>query len=374
MERKTNLVENITLFCRFLRNEGFQIGSSQEMDALGALAYISWEKPENFRESLKITLVKNYWQHNQFDTLFYKFWSELKRANDSKVKNVPEKESKNKAKRPPPIEVIKNWLHGNPIDKRETSIYDPGKVKGRRDFSIFSEEDLKDWQEVIRIVRKKISDIPGRRQMSTQKSGKLFLRSTIRTNLRRGGELIELNYLQKKPKKANVIILADVSRSMELYSRELLRMMYSFQNSNINLETFVFSSSIYRITKKLKAGNFRQALKSISEFVDEWSGGTRLGDCLNTFHKKYGKLLGSGKTYVFIVSDGLDNGDIELFEKGMKSIKKKSRKIFWFNPLAKSAEYTIQTKAMQVAGQYIDYLVPATGVSDFKRFLGNTKW
>jgi len=238
---------------------------------------------------------------------------------------------------------------------------------------MFSGDSLKDWYEVIRIISNKMSEEKSRRIQEGKEHTRLYLRQTIRKNMRRGGELLELAYEKPKKIKTNIVILADVSKSMEIYSRELIQMMYSFQNSKLHIETFVFSTSLYRLTKQLKSGDYKKVLKSIPEEVDEWAGGTRIGESLWDFYAQFGNRLLNSKTFVFIVSDGLDNGEVEYLRKAMVSIKKRAKKIFWFNPLAKSPNFTIQTQGMLVAKNHIDYLIPATGVADFKRFLSGVK-
>ncbi len=367
MRRKTSLSEHIIQFSRFLRGHSFEIGPAEEVDALTALNYIQWDSPTQFKDSLRTTLTKSNQQFKKFDELYASYWGKLSRAQDAKVKDQKEK-SKNKANTPPPIEVIKDWLHGNKErDEKELSLHSTTRSKGQVDLGVFSKEDLKEWSEVLKLLHKSLAAQPNRRSIYNHKPGQISLRPMIRQSMRRGGELIDIFYRHPKEQKVRVVLLCDVSKSMQAYTRFIIRMMYSFQNSTATIETFVFSTSLYRVTSKLKHQDLGRALESISSYVDEWASGTQIGACFASFLNRYANHILTKKTMVFIVSDGWDSGDAELLAGSMKKIKAKSRKVFWLNPLAKSPDYRPETKGMKAAIPYIDYLVPALNAEDLKR-------
>ncbi len=367
MRRKTSLSEHIIQFGRFLRGYSFEIGPAEEVDALTALNHIQWDSPAEFKDSLRATLAKSNQQFKRFDELYASYWGELSRAQDAKIKDQKEK---NKTKTSPPIEVIKDWLYGNKErDEKELSLHSATTSKGQVDLSVFSKEDLKEWSEVLKLLHKSLAAQPNRRSIHNQKPGPISLRPMIRHSMRRGGELIDIFYRHPKEQKVRIVLLCDVSKSMQAYTRFIIRMMYSLQNSMVNIETFAFSTSLYRITSKLKNQDLGRALESISSYVDEWASGTQIGACFASFLNRYANHILTKKTMVFIVSDGWDSGDAELLANSMKKVKVKSKKVFWFNPLAKSPDYRPETKGMKAALPYIDYLVPALKARDLKDWL-----
>ena len=370
MKRQTALSNHIIQFCRFLRTQDFNIGPREERDSLEGLAYISWESSEQFKAVLKSTLVKNSRQFDLFDDLYFQYWKELDRAQDSKLKDSQNRDCEAARKQQSPsIEVIKNWLHGNRQEQeKEVAQVSPGVAKGQTDLSAFSREDMREWQQMIQWLRKYLANQPSRRWVHNQKRGDISLRPMIRANLRRGGELLDLYFKHPKEQKLKIVLLCDVSRSMELYSHSLIKMMYSLQNSMLEVETFVFSTSLYRVTHRLKSHSLKKALQSISEYVDEWSSGTKIGECFQHFLEHYGSRLLTRKTFVFIVSDGWDSGDIELLAMAMQKIKSRSRQIFWFNPLADSPDFEPQVKGMQAAMPFVDVLVPGMSVYNFQTY------
>jgi hypothetical protein len=193
----------------------------------------------------------------------------------------------------------------------------------------------------------------------------LDLRTTMRKNLRRGGELIELARFRPKQQKNQLILLCDVSKSMDLYSQFLIQFVYAFQQLGQRVETFVFSTSLQRITKVLRQGNYRQVLNELSETVPGWSGGTRIGASFEQFYQQYSRLL-HGHSTVLILSDGMDTGDIEMLEESMRKIGKKAERVIWLNPLAGRPGYAPEVRGMQVSLPYVDLFAPLHNVESLR--------
>lgn len=371
MKRKLSIDQHVIQFCRFLRDNGFAVGPTEEVDVLNALTMIDWADRLQFKAVLKTVLVKNISQFHLFDELYTKYWWELKRAQDSKLKDSQEADQPSKAKQQAPaIEVIKNWLHGNPQNEiKEVAQYSPGMAKGKADLSAFAEEESREWSHIIRILKRQLENQPNRRLVHNKKPGQLSLRPLVRQNMRKGGELLDLYFKHPKKQKLKLVLLCDVSKSMDLYARFIIQMMYAFQNSGLQMETFAFSTSLYRATRLLKSQSIKKALNALSDHVEEWGSGTRIGDCLFEFVDRYGRSLLDKKTYVFIMSDGWDNGNVELMGRAMKKIKSASKKVIWLNPLASSESFAPEVQGLKAALPYIDALVPATQIGDLKYVL-----
>ena len=158
---------------------------------------------------------------------------------------------------------------------------------------------------------------------------------------------------------------------MELYSAFLLQFMYAFQQVYSRMETFVFGTSLKRITPVLKEQNFRTALHLLEAENNDWSGGTRIGECLHEFVLHHSKKLLDSKTIVVIVSDGWDKGNMDILRESMKYIHGKVRKVIWLNPLAGFASYRPDVAGMQAAMPFIDILAPVHNAESLRQ-LG--KW
>ena len=145
--------------------------------------------------------------------------------------------------------------------------------------------------------------------------------------MRKGGEIQQLVFSQKKDRKLKLVILCDVSRSMDLYSRFFIHLIYAFQNAYDKIETLVFSTALHKVSEILNNNEFDKAFRTISERVPHWSGGTTIGSCLQDFIQNYGYSMLDKKTIVLILSDGWDTGEPEVMKEAMKTIYKKSKKV-----------------------------------------------
>lgn len=153
---------------------------------------------------------------------------------------------------------------------------------------------------------------------------------------------------------------------MDLYSKFFVQFIYGMQNELKELETFVFSTRLTRITNSLKRREFDEALKEISKSVPDWSGGTNIGYCFQTFNREFATTMLNKRAVVVIISDGWDRGDPQLLEDGMQKLKKRSYRIIWLNPLLGGPNYQPISKGMKAALPYIDHFLP---IHNFKSLI-----
>ena len=370
--RKTNLSENVLAFCRYLRSKGLIIGPGETSEVLRALAVIPFDKPENFRLCMRSILPKSPSQQDIFDTFYTDYWENLARAVDSKVKEGAPEEGKkrknqDKAQNGPSLQALKSWLYGN---KEEEEIglatYSTHLTMGQKDFSIFGEEELEEVLQIIHQLAKAIATKKERRYRQYANSGLLDIRKSIRTNLRTGGEMLELNYRKRRVKKARLVMLCDVSKSMDLYSRFLIQFIYGFQSAYRHIETFAFSTSLYHITEELRSSNIKLAMQRLAQHVDQWSGGTKIGQALFEFVKSYQCFIDKD-TVVIIMSDGWDTGDLDRLDQAMAYMHKHADRVIWLNPLAGNPNYQPETGGMATAIPYIDVLASVHNIDSLKK-------
>lgn len=200
----------------------------------------------------------------KFPGLYHQYWKELDHAVDSKIEEQEEetKEKNNKVKsQTPGLQAIKQWLYGNKnTTLTETASYSPMEVIGQNSFPEFDERELREIFRLVKKLVRKIANRRSRRFSTTHKKKQIDLKKTIRRNILRNGELIEIMYRAKKKDELKVILLCDVSKSMELYSRFFIQFMYAFQSSFPKIQTFVFSTKLHRITPELDQQSINQSL------------------------------------------------------------------------------------------------------------------
>jgi uncharacterized protein with von Willebrand factor type A (vWA) domain len=366
IKRQTSLSKNIVHFCRFLRQKGFGISVEEETLSLQALQFIDYSNNEIFRLALKASLCRNKTQLNEFDNLFYEYWNELETAIDAKVKE----DLKNKPafQQQPSYKALKTWLHGNQNkETEETATYSIEETLSQKDFSNVPGDEVDELLQTIKAITKKLAAKANRRYEFSSKTDMPDLRKTLRKNLRRGGELLDIVHRRPKRNRVKLVLLCDVSRSMELYSAFLIQFMYAFQQVYSRMETFVFSTSLKRITTLLKQKNFHEAMQQLSNENNGWSGGTRIGESLEAFVKEYGKKLIDSKTIIVILSDGWDTGNIGMIKDNMEFIHARSKKLIWLNPLAGYEAYQPHVAGMQAALSFIDVFAPVHNIESLKR-------
>jgi uncharacterized protein with von Willebrand factor type A (vWA) domain len=365
--RQTSLSGNIVKFCRFLRNKGFNLSVEEEATALKSLRFIDYTQQSVFRLALKTVLCRSQKELLEFDDLFDEYWKELGRAVDAKIstktKQVLKPDTKDAS-----FKALKTWLHGNSNQEiEETASYSFNETLSQKDFSTVPGDELDELMLSIKTLSRRLAASLSRRY---QKSGKINLpdlRKTLRKNMRHGGELIELAYRKPKRTRTKLVILCDVSKSMQLYSLFLLQFLYAFQQVYRRIETFTFGTSLQQITDLVKQNNFSTALQLLSKQSQSWSGGTRIGESLQQLIEGYGSRVLDKRTIVIIISDGWDTGAIPLLKESMEVIKSKSKKVIWLNPLAGYSSYRPEVAGMKAAMAYVDVFAPVHNLDSLRK-------
>ncbi len=193
-----------------------------------------------------------------------------------------------------------------------------------------------------------------RRQRSSRRRGRVSLRRTIRKSMGSGGEPVVLLHNEPRPKKQRLIVLLDVSGSMDRYSFYLLRFILAMKAHFRQMEAFIFSTSLVRISRALMQDRLDLVLERISGMADQWSGGTRIGASLREFHDRFGKRMLNGSPLLVIMSDGLDTGDVGVLREEMNYLQRRVRKVVWLNPLKGMEGYAPTARGMEAALPHVD--------------------
>ncbi len=366
----TSLSENIVLFCRYLRHHGMRVSAAEQADALRAMRELGFDHAESLRLVLRAVLARSPQELQQFDELYEAFWRELERAQDAKIREHEQERPRrpdDPARKPPSLEVLKNWLHGNKSEEeKELAVCSSMEVLAKKDFSELHGEELQLVMQAIAVLARSLATRYSRRYRSVRRGGVLDMKKIMRSSMRRGGEVIDLAFRQHKIQRLRLVMLCDTSKSMDLYSRFLIQFMYSFHHADSRIETFVFSTRLHRITAQLQQGSFRSALQQLSDSVPDWSGGTRIGASLKTFAEQYGPRLLDARTLVLIMSDGWDTGETDELEQAMQYLHARAGRVIWLNPLAGSPAYSPEVRGMKAAMPYIDIFAPVHNLESLK--------
>jgi hypothetical protein len=372
-----HLLHNLLLFGRLLRGLGLDVNPGRMIDLTHSLAYIDLSHKQDFYHAVRSLLVHRHEDLPLFDAAFEAFWRKpeegwvtidlpgLSRAQrrrqpvvtppplrDADSAGQQDKDQTSVEKRPPVIQV--------------TMTYSAREVLRRKDFADLTGEELEAIKQMMAALVWQL----GERRTRRRQPGRghlLDLRRTVRRSLKYGGEVMEWARREPKHKPRPLVILADVSGSMERYTRLLLHFVYGVTAGlDQPVEAFVFSTRLTRITHELHGRDIDEALRDVSRAVQDWSGGTRIGESLKTFNFKWGRrVLGRGAV-VLLISDGWDRGDIDLLQHEMARLQRSVHRLIWLNPLLGSPEYEPLTRGMQAALPYVDDFLPVHSLASLE--------
>jgi len=353
---------HIIQFGRFLRNHGFIIGPGEHLEASAALELIGFNQMPLFEQVLATVFCKSREQQQEFGALFMEFWLELFQAFDSKVKTVEVAKSPEAH-----LQALKSWLYQNQSQNKdqEELVMHSSALAAKAVMPSYQQQQV---EELIRLLNKFTKDWanrPTRRYQTKSRLGKLDLRKSIRQNAGQF-DLVNLLYRKRKPRKLDLVVLADSSRSMELFSSFTMQLLYAFQQSYRRLETFVFGTQLFRITHWMQEHSFDKAVSKLHQQIPEWSGGTKIGASLSQFITRYGSQMLHNNCLLLIISDGWDTGDQEQLEWATRYLQRRTRKLIWLNPHASKPGYEPLVSGMQTALPYIDIFQGVHDIESFK--------
>jgi hypothetical protein len=368
--RKGEIFSHLLLFARQLKEKGLKITPGRVIDAARSLEFIDLSLRQDFSSALKANFVSSKEDLAIYDELFEQFWGQIQEVLPRVA--VPTAEGP-EAERTSGEETISiSQEQESPAKEEEAeekklgSGYSPQEVLMVKDFSQFHPED---WEVLDREFARLLSQVATRVSRMREPSAKgreMDFRRSFRRTLHYGGEILELVRRRRKIKPLKVIVICDVSGSMDASTRFILQFFFGLQRIFRRSETFVFSTRLTRITDILKRHKWAEALRAMSQRVQDWSGGTKIGHCLQMFNERYAKALAAGSAAVILVSDGWDRGDSELLDREMKRLKRRARRLIWMNPLLGTPGYRPLCQGMRTALPYIDYFLPASTLRGLK--------
>jgi len=361
------LLRNLLLFGRVLRGLGLDVDPGRMIDLVAALQFISVGTRSDFYHAARSLLVHRREDIPRFDEAFEIFWRSRGReltSLDLRALGEKRKVRKPQFTAPPPGEqplprasAVASSPDEPPIIQA-TLTYSAREMLRRKDFAELTADELQAVQGLMAEIVWRVRERRTRRRRPGH--GHFFdLRRTVRRSLRSGGEVLDWAEREPRTKPRPLVILADVSGSMERYTRLLLLFTYSLARAlEQKVEAFVFSTRLTRITRELRQRNLDRALSDVSRAVPDWSGGTRIGDALHTFNFQWSRrVLGRG-AIILVISDGWDRGDIALLDEEIARLQRSSRRLIWLNPLLGSPDYEPLTRGIQTALPHIDDFLP----------------
>ncbi len=365
-----HLRDQFLAFGRLLRQFGVPVDPGQMMDLLAALGHIQIGRREDVYLTCRSLLVRRREDLPVFDEAWRFFFALQQRGvaggialPDSVPKEVQVPRRLQRQRDRPDDS-------GRPQEEREEvevqMSYSQSEQLRQKDFAHFTADELDQARELIAQLRYRIALRPTRRWRPGDDS-RLDARRTLRQTLRSGGEVVTLLRRERRLKQRPLVILCDISGSMDRYSRLLIQFVHTISAGLRDVETFVFGTRLTRITRQLQHKDIDEAVDAVSHLVQDWGGGTRIGAALKTFNFEWGRrVLGHGAV-VLLISDGWDRGDPELLSHEMARLQRTSYRLIWLNPLLGMPGYEPITRGMQAALPYVDDFLPVHNLASLEQ-------
>jgi uncharacterized protein with von Willebrand factor type A (vWA) domain len=371
-----NLLPNLLHFGRLLRALDLKISTGQISDLARALALIDITNRNDFYYTARGLLVTDPHDFERFDQAFNLFWTGMQNwlMSLSVTRQMREADEGEKpVDSPDPVVVPDQEEQAEEEEEKQDqdgeaeaaddieagALYSPVELLHHKNFAEFSEQEKRIVREAMARLAWQFNERQTRRLRRTSKRTRYIdLRGAIRANTHNGGEIIQLRWRRRKTKPRPLVVICDISGSMDNYSRLFLHFIHSLSQDVHHVEAFAFGTRLTRLTPALRHNDVDTAVDKISRLVVDWSGGTRIGESLRTFNYRWSRrVLGWGAT-VLIISDGWERGDMALLDKEMDRLRRSVHRLLWLNPLAGTPGYQPLVGGIQTVLPYCDEFLP----------------
>jgi uncharacterized protein with von Willebrand factor type A (vWA) domain len=365
----SGLQRQLLAFGRLLRCRGLDVHTGRLLDASEALTHVDLASRDQVFHTLRALLVHRHEDLEVFDRAFEEFWalrgSSHGGSGGSKEQDPPYADNLETAGR-----VLLSGPAESSIDRsavEETSdvvrAWSDVETLAAKDFAAFTPAEM----QVARAALDRLSWNPGARRTRRWVRGRgrrIDLRRALAASRRTGGDVVTLPTRMRKMAPRPLVLLCDVSGSMERYSRMLLHFAHVLGQRQRRLEVFLFSTQLTRITRDLRVKGVDHAVANASRRVPDWSGGTRIGEALRQFHQRWARRVLHRGPVVLLISDGWDRGEPALLRDEIARLQRSCHRLVWLNPLAGALDYEPLTRGLVAALPFVDDFLPARTLTD----------
>ena len=395
----SRLAANVMHFGRILRSAGLPVGTGKVLDAVGAVREVGVTNRSDFYWALHAVFVNRRDQHDLFDQAFHIFWRDPKILERMMGIVMPEAE----VAAPPPEPPSRRLLEAlNPNDddsdaddekERDQEIEldaamtaSANELLQEMDFEDMSAEEIARAKAAIARMHLPVAEIPTRRFRPDKRRIRVDMRSTLRAALRSGGATIPLKWRKRNTRLPPLAIICDISGSMSRYTRMFVHFMHTLTNDRDRVHTFLFGTRLTNVTRYLRQRDIDIALTRVADSVEDWSGGTRIGESLKEFNRFWSRrVLGQGAV-VLLISDGLDRDAGRGLHGEIERLHKSCRRLIWLNPLLRFEGFEPRSQGIRSLLPFVDEfrpvhnlqsleeLIDALGRPSVRRREGMDKW
>ncbi len=366
------LLTRIAGFTAFLHANGYGVSAADSVDIVDTASQTGILNQPILRWNLKSLLCNRYEEWRRFDALFDAYFLPPDKtvfAQRDAAAGTPEATT---AGHDAGVYESPATAEHAPGDEAEVA----GRGASREDnlsstdFSELNQADqARKVEALMRRLARRLKHLKLRREARSQRGRRLDLQGTIRQSVASGGTPLRLAWKTRRRVRPRLVLLLDVSRSMNAYSFFYLRLARALCNELKDVHCFIFHTRITDVSAALRDTDPWRAQERLTVLAVGWAGGTRIGECLRDFNREQGARLVHSRTGVIIVSDGYDTGDTALLGDALGTLRRRARRMVWFNPLLNQPDFTPVARGMRTAMPYLDLLAPGADLAAIERVL-----
>ena len=370
MNVQGRLPENVMHFARLLRAAGMRVGSDRVIDCVRALEMAGAQqfplRRDDWYWTMSAVLLSRQEQRPIFDQAFRIFWRDPKLAERMMSLLLPHAHGRAPKPEQQQSQRLTDALFSQKQESQESEklelearlTFSSREVLSRMDFDTMSAAELAEAKKMLAQLRLPLPLIRTRRKRISPQGKAIDLRATLRESLREGGEVIALVRAAPRTLHPPLVVLCDISGSMNPYSRMFLHFLHAITNDRDRVSVFVFGTRLTNITRQLRHRDVDVAMSRVAEAIKDWSGGTRIGASLREFNFKWGRRVLAQNACVLLVSDGLDREAGEGLAEEMERLAKSCRRLVWLNPLLRYEKFEARPAGVRAMLPHVDLFLP----------------
>ncbi len=362
------LAANCVVFGRLLRRAGLAVDPEQTRTFARVLGLIGLGRKGDVKAAGRVVFVRRREDRPTFDEAFERFWRRHALPDDlaGRLPRMVQSE-----RRPGGLDLSENRGFGEerraPLTVVVPRTASALETLRQADFGDLTGEEERDALRMLAALRPRLPMRPARRGRIGRHGGRLAMRRMLRRSLGTGGQPLSWRWIERTRRPRPIVLICDISGSMERYSRFMLRFAHALARSGAPVEVFVFGTRLTRITRQLRVRSADEALRRVAHTVVDWSGGTRIGESLRELNQRWVRRTVRSGAVALLVSDGWERGDPALLEREVARLNRNTHKLIWLDPLASREGFEPLTQGLVAALPHVDQFLPCANVASLER-------
>ena len=364
------LAENVMHFARILRGAGLRVGPDRVIDCMKAIELAGTARRDDFYWTMSAIFLSREEQRPIFDQAFQIFWRDPKLLEKMMQALLPATYGKTGKEEQEQSQRLTDALFNQPkreepeeepeqkVDLDAKLTFSSKEVLQRMDFDTMTAAELAEAKKMLAQLRLPLPEVRTRRQGPDPRGARIDLRATLRASLREGGHIIPLVRTAPKTLHPPLVVLCDISGSMNPYARMFLHFLHAITNDRDRVSVFVFGTRLTNVTRQLKHRDVDVAMTRVADAIKDWSGGTRIGTCLHDFNWQWSRRVLGQNACLLLVTDGLDREAGEGLSEEMERLHMACRHLIWMNPLLRYEKFEAKPAGVRAMLPYVDRFLP----------------